>query len=62
MWCGTEDFLYTMNTAMRDHLIKLGYKLTYSESSGDHNWKYWDREIQNVLAWMLQGEEESACL
>ena len=62
MWCGTEDFLYTMNTAMRDHLMKLGYKLTYSESSGDHNWKYWDREIQNVLAWMLQGEEENACL
>lgn len=62
MWCGTEDFLYTMNTAMRDHLMKLGYKLTYSESSGDHNWKYWDREIQNVLAWMLQREEESACL
>ena len=62
MWCGTEDFLYSMNTAMRDHLLKLGYKLSYSESSGDHNWKYWDREIQNVLAWMLKGEEENACL
>ena len=62
MWCGTEDFLYSMNTAMRDHLLKLGYKLSYSESSGDHNWKYWDREIQNVLAWMLSGKEEDACL
>ena len=61
MWCGTEDFLYDMNTAMRDHLLKLGYSLAYSEGSGDHSWKHWDREIQNALAWMLRGEEEKAC-
>lgn len=62
MWCGTEDFLYDMSLAMRDHLKKLGYRLDYSEGHGDHQWKYWDREIQNVLAWMLGGEEEGACL
>jgi len=62
MWCGTEDFLYNMNTAMRDHLTKLGYQLAYSEGPGDHQWKYWDREIQNALAWMLGGEEAEACL
>lgn len=62
MWCGTEDFLYDMNIAMRDHLEKLGFALQYSEGPGDHNWKYWDREIQNVLVWMLGGEEEDACL
>jgi len=61
MWCGTEDFLYGMNIEMRDHLTKLGYELLYSEGHGDHSWKYWDREIQNVLAWMLGGEEEVAC-
>ena len=43
MWCGTEDFLYAMNTRMRDHLRALGYDLTLSlihilDVSG--NWIY----------------------
>ena len=42
MWCGTEDGLYPCNVAMRDHLKKLGYNVTYTESAGDHQWKYWD--------------------
>ena len=52
MWCGTEDFLYGQNVRMRDHLNKLGYDLTYEESPGDHQWKYWDEKIQTVLAWL----------
>lgn len=52
MWCGTEDFLYDANTRMRNHLNKLGYDVTYTETPGDHRWEYWDREIQNVLAWL----------
>lgn len=62
MWCGTEDPLYAMNLQMRDHLRKLGYVLRYSDSPGDHTWKYWNREIQNVLTWMLPGEEDEVCL
>ena len=62
MWCGTEDFLYQSNVAMRDHLRKLGYSLAYSETPGDHQWKYWDREIQNVLNWLIpdQPKKEEA--
>ena len=52
MWCGTEDFLYQSNVRMRDHLRALGYDLTYEESPGDHQWKYWDEKIQTVLAWL----------
>jgi len=52
IWCGTEDFLYEHNTRMRDHLIKLGYDVTYEESSGDHQWKYWDEKIQTILKWI----------
>lgn len=52
MWCGTEDFLYGQNVLMRDHLAKLGYDLTYEESPGDHQWKYWDERIQRVLKWL----------
>ena len=53
MWCGFEDFLYGDNVAMRDHLTKLGYPLTYEESPGDHQWKYWDEKIQTVLEWIF---------
>lgn len=52
MWCGTEDFLYQQNLKMRDHLNGLGYDLTYRETPGNHQWCYWDREIQNVLKWL----------
>ena len=58
MWCGTEDFLYEQNVRMRDHLRKLRYNLTYEESPGDHQWKYWDQKIQTVLDWMLPEQEE----
>lgn len=52
MWCGTEDFLYDQNTAMRDHLTKLNFNLHYEESPGDHQWKYWDEKIQTVISWL----------
>jgi putative tributyrin esterase len=52
MWCGTEDFLYHENVKMKKHLMDLGYDLTYEESPGDHQWKYWDEKIQTVLKWI----------
>ena len=58
MWCGTEDTLIRSNRAMRNQLKALGYSLAYSESPGDHQWKYWDEQIKNVLAWMTKGDEK----
>ncbi len=52
LWCGTEDFLYNQNISMRDRLNSLHYNLTYEESSGDHQWKYWDKKIKTVLDWL----------
>jgi putative tributyrin esterase len=52
MWCGTEDFLYHQNVKMKNHLTNLGFDLTYEESPGDHQWKYWDEKIQTVLKWV----------
>lgn len=54
MWCGTEDFLYEHNVHMKEHLFELGYDLTYEESPGDHQWKYWDEKIQSVLEWIMK--------
>ena len=52
IWCGTEDFLYAQNVTMKEHLESLDYDLTYEESAGDHQWYYWDAQIQRVLQWL----------
>ena len=35
-----------------------GYDLTYEESPGDHQWKYWDQKVQTVLNWLPLGKED----
>ena len=55
-WCGVDDFLYPSNLTFRDHAQRLGLPLTCTEGPGDHQWKHWDEQIQNVLAWLpLEG-------
>jgi putative tributyrin esterase len=50
--CGTDDFLYRAN----DHVVGLvraaGLDVTVDFGSGDHEWDYWDDQIQKVLAWL----------
>ena len=53
-WCGKQDFLYEGNLKVWDRVKKLGYDLTCEESVGDHQWKYWDEKIQDVLRWWLK--------
>lgn len=50
--CGTEDFLYEDNLTFKAHAEKLGLPLTYAEEPGTHEWGYWDKTIQDVLAWL----------
>lgn len=49
VWCGTEDGLIANNRRFRDQLNALGIAHSYSESEGDHSWKWWDLHIQDVL-------------
>ncbi len=49
--CGTEDFLIRDNRALRDHYGK-ALSIAYHEESGVHEWAFWDRWIQQVLAWL----------
>ena len=51
--CGTEDILYPDNIRFRDAVRKLPLDLTYEDGPGEHVWPYWDKMIQNVLAWMF---------
>ncbi len=51
--CGTADFIYDHSTTFRDHAERLGMNLTYEEHAGrEHEWGYWDQQIQRVLAWL----------
>lgn len=51
--CGTSDFIYHHSTKFRDHADGLGLNLTYEEHAGrDHEWGYWDQQIQRVLEWL----------
>ncbi|HHW21889.1 MAG TPA: esterase family protein [Clostridiaceae bacterium] len=52
--CGTEDFLYQLNENFRAAAIRYGVDLTYEEGPGDHEWGYWDTNIQRVLRWIFQ--------
>jgi putative tributyrin esterase len=50
--CGVDDFLYQDNLRFKAHAEALGLPLTYAEGPGEHNWAYWDQQIQRVLAWL----------
>jgi S-formylglutathione hydrolase FrmB len=54
MWCGTEDWLYADNVALRDHIQQLDYDYLYEESPGTHCWDCWDVVIQRILQWMFE--------
>lgn len=58
MACGTEDGLITVNRQFRDHLVKLGYDVTYEEGPGIHDWYFWDEYILKVLEWLPLGESQ----
>jgi S-formylglutathione hydrolase FrmB len=51
--CGTEDFIYPDNVRFFRAVRKSALDLTYKEGPGEHNWAYWDKMIQHVLAWMF---------
>ncbi|MCQ2432407.1 MAG: esterase family protein [Clostridia bacterium] len=50
MSCGTSDVYLPLSRSMKDALFATGYDLTYREMPGDHNWEFWDAEIQSFLA------------
>lgn len=57
--CGTADFLYSDNVRFRDFAGVHNLPLTYEEGPGNHDWAYWDQQIQRVLAWLpLPGRDD----
>ena len=50
--CGTGDGLLEENQNFRRHLDSVHLENTYEEGPGDHDWAYWDAQIQRVLDWL----------
>ena len=49
--CGLDDDLYEGNVAFRDKARALGYDLDYYEEEGvGHEWRFWNREIEKLIA------------
>ena len=59
--CGTDDFLYPANEWFVEEAASAGVPLTVRLGPGDHDWAYWDAQIQDVLAWLpLSGTDSPA--
>jgi putative tributyrin esterase len=54
--CGTEDFLFRESRDFIDVAEQAGIGLTVSIGPGEHEWDYWDAEIQRVLDWLPLGD------
>lgn len=50
--CGRQDVLYEDNLSFVAHCREMDIPLHYVENDGSHEWGYWDRMIQDVLAWL----------
>ena len=52
--CGTEDFLFDQNEEMHAYWKTLGVPHEYFTLPGDHNWVFWDQQIQKALPWVAK--------
>jgi putative tributyrin esterase len=48
--CGTDDFLLDQNRGFHRHLESLRIVHEYEEYPGGHDWGYWDKHVQEGLA------------
>jgi putative tributyrin esterase len=48
--CGTDDFLISDNREFHAKLESMGIEHEYHEFPGAHDWDYWDRHVQEAIA------------
>ena len=54
MACGTEDFLLEENRLFHRFLINHRVPVTYIESPGAHDWKFWNHYLEPSIQWLLE--------
>lgn len=47
--CGTEDSFLPVNLRLAEIFQKRGIAHEFLQLPGEHDWDYWDKEIQNIL-------------
>jgi S-formylglutathione hydrolase FrmB len=47
--CGTEDPFFSNNRDFAALLVEKKIPHEYREVPGDHSWRYWDRQVQEIL-------------
>ncbi len=52
--CGLQDDIYPLTVMFRDACRKLGLPLEYAEAEGGHEWRFWDKQIQQFLSFALE--------
>ena len=59
--CGTDDFvMYRHFKAFRAYAEEIGLKAEFREEPGyNHEWRFWEKEIQRVIELCLPGEEKA---
>ncbi len=50
--CGTEDFLLSESERFLEAATRRGVDVTREFPPGDHDWAFWDAQIQRVLDWL----------
>lgn len=54
MACGTEDYLINENRDMKNTLENCGVNIKYEESSGIHDWEFWEKNINIAIKWIFE--------
>jgi len=52
--CGQQDYLYPMSVAFYEKARTLGLNVTCVFEHGDHEWRLWDRCIEDFMLMMMQ--------
>lgn len=52
--CGHDDYLLQANRDFHAHLTAIGYPHEYEEFPGAHTWEYWDRHVQDAIAFFAR--------
>ena len=54
LWCGTDDRLIEDNRRVHAFLNDRRVSHAYSESEGNHSWRWWDLHIQDAMDFLLK--------
>lgn len=53
--CGLDDLFLQFNRRFSTFMETQPYQWLYRENEGGHNWSYWNRELPEVLSFLLDG-------